>query len=65
MAVLGNMLSGVASSDLGLGSTLSQQVKDETDEEKKRRQMGLSQLQSPAAAMLLGNPFGRTGVGQV
>lgn len=65
MSLLGTALSGIASSDLGLGSTLSQQVKDQTDEEKKRRQMGLSQLQSPAAQMLLGNPFGRTGVGQV
>lgn len=62
---LGNPLSGNAASDLGLGSMLSQQVKDETDEEKKRRQLGLSALQGPAAQMLLGNPFGRTGVGQV
>lgn len=61
----GAPISGQASVDLGLGSSLSQQVKDETDDEKKRRQMGLSALQSPAAQMLLGNPFGRTGVGQV
>ncbi|WP_316176251.1 hypothetical protein [Bradyrhizobium sp. SZCCHNRI1073] len=54
-----------AAGQLGLGSALQNQVKDETEEEKKRRQMGLSQLQGTAAQMLLGNPFGPTGVGQV
>lgn len=54
-----------AASDLGLGTSLSDQVKDETDEERKKRQMGLSTLQSQASALLIGNPFGRTGVGQV
>lgn len=53
-----------AASDLGLGSSLSQQVQDETDEEKRKRALGLSVMQSPAAQMLMGG-FGRTGVGQV
>jgi hypothetical protein len=44
-----------AANDLGLGADLSQQVKDETEEERKRRQAGASVLQSPAAQMLLGN----------
>lgn len=51
--------------DLGLGSALSQQVKDETDEEKKRRQMGMSPLQGMASQMLLGGSFGMTGVAPV
>lgn len=63
MSFLGNMM-GSASLDLGLGSALSQQVKDETDEEKKRRQMGMSQQQGPASQMLLGG-FGMTGVAPV
>lgn len=55
-------LTGVAATDLGLGNSLGQQVKDETDEEKKKKKLGLSALQSPAAQMLLGNgmPGGRT-----
>ncbi|MGY4614776.1 hypothetical protein ACVWZ4_000003 [Bradyrhizobium sp. USDA 4472] len=55
-------LTGIASSDLGLGSNLQQQVQDETEEERKKRLMGLSPLQSPAAQMLLG---GTSGVGSV
>lgn len=55
-------LTGVATVDLGLGSNLTQQVQDETDEEKRRRRLGLSPLQSQAASMLLG---GMGGVGQV
>ncbi len=47
-------LTGIASTDLGLGSNLQQQVQDETEEERKKRLMGLSPLQSPAASMLLG-----------
>lgn len=57
--------SGMASVDLGLGSSLNQQVQDETDEEKRRRRLGLSSLQQPASSLLLGGGFGRTGVGQV
>lgn len=54
-----------AATDLGLGNSLSQQVQDETDEEKRRKALGLSVMQSPAAQMLLGGGFGQTGVGQV
>ena len=44
--------------DLGLGGQLSDQVKDETDDERKKRLMGLSALQSPAGrALLAGSPF--------
>lgn len=54
-----------AASDLGLGSALSQQVQDETEEEKRKKALGLSVTQSPAAQMLLGGGFGQTGVGKV
>lgn len=54
------MMKGIsAETDLGLGSNLSQQVEDDTDEEKKKRQMGLSSLQNGAAQAL---GFGMTGV---
>jgi hypothetical protein len=45
--------------DLGLGSNLSQQVKDETDEERKKRLFGMSALQSPAGQALLSGPYAR------
>lgn len=64
MAMPGSSL-GMASVDLGLGSTLNQQVQDETEEEKRRRKLGLSALQSPASSLLIGGAFGRAGVGQV
>lgn len=54
-----------ASGDLGFGSTLSQQVADETDEEKRKKKLGMSPLQSQAAQMLLGSGYGMTGVGKV
>ncbi len=54
-----------AAADLGLGTSLSSQVKDQSDEEKRKKALGLSVMQSPAAQMLLGGGFGRTGVGQV
>lgn len=47
-------MTGLAATDLGFGDLLKGQVKDETDEEKRRRQMGMSPLQMPAAQMLLG-----------
>jgi hypothetical protein len=47
------------SGDLGLGGSLGQQVKDETDEERKKRLMGLSALQSPAGIALMQSPFMR------
>lgn len=47
-----------APTDLGLGGALSGQVKDETEEEKRKRLLGMSALQSPAAAMLLGGGLG-------
>lgn len=43
-----------AAYDLGLGGALSKQVKDETEEERRKRMLGLSPMQSPAASMLLG-----------
>lgn len=44
-----------AATDLGLGGQLADQVKGETEEEKRKRMLGLSVTQSPAAQMLLGN----------
>jgi hypothetical protein len=41
----------------GLGDQLSQQVGEETDEEKRRKQLGLSIAQSPAMQSLLGGVF--------
>lgn len=52
-----------ASTDLGLGGSLSQQVKDETEEERKKRQLGMSIAQGPAASLMLG--YGSGGVGKV
>ncbi len=46
-----------AATDLGLGSNLSQQVQDETEEEKRRRKLGLAS--PPAPQDLFG--FGTTG----
>jgi hypothetical protein len=45
-----------ASNDLGLGGSLSQQVTDQTEEQKKRRKLGMTPLavNSSAAAQLLG-----------
>lgn len=51
-----------AVADLGLGSNLSDQVKDQTEEEKRKRRLGLSTLQSPAAQMLLGGMTGMRSV---
>lgn len=54
-----------AAFDLGMGSQLSGQMQDETEEEKRKKRLGLSAMQSPAAQMLLGGGFGQTGVGKV
>lgn len=54
-----------ASGDLGFGSTLSQQVQDETEEEKRKKRLGLSVMQDSAARMLLGSGFGSGSVGKV
>jgi hypothetical protein len=51
---------GVSNNTGGLGDQLSQQVGEETDEEKLRRKMGLSVTQSgasPAMTALLGGVF--------
>lgn len=48
-----------AAGDLGLGDMLSNQRIDETEEERKRRLLGLSQNKGSAAAQQL---FGMTGV---
>lgn len=50
----GNFQIGAAT-DLGLGTLLDFQRKDETDEQRRKRQLGLSALNSPLN-------FGRTGV---
>jgi len=54
---------GAASSDLGLGGLLDRQTQDETEEEKRRKRLGLSSLaaNSPAAQQLFG--FGKSGAG--
>lgn len=58
---LGQNLTGVAAIDLGLGSNLTSQVQDETEEEKRKKRLGFSATQSPAAQMLLGTGFGNVG----
>lgn len=50
-----------AATDLGLGAGLADQVKDETEEEKRKRKLGLAQ--SPAVKSLFG--FGATGIAPV
>jgi len=47
-----------AATDLGLGSNLSDQVDQETEDEKRRKRLGLAQ--SPAVQSLFG--YGQTGV---
>lgn len=54
MAKIGMSTGVSAATDLGLGGQLAGQVKDETDEERKKRQYGLSQLQTGAASTMLG-----------
>lgn len=57
-----------AAVDMGFGQDLQQQVADETDEEKRKRRLGLSQMQSEASSMLLGTGYGglgAAGVGKV
>lgn len=51
---------GGAAGDLGLGDMLGQQVKDETDEERKKRmaQMQQQQLLGPAGSMAVTSLFG-------
>jgi hypothetical protein len=51
-------LLGTTAKDLGLGQNLSDQVAGETDEEKKRKKLGLAQ--SPAVQSLFG--YGQTGI---
>lgn len=51
-----------ASADMGLGSNLQQQVQDQTEEEKRKKRLGMSALQGSAAQML---GFGMTGVQSV
>lgn len=51
-------MTGGASSDLGLGTALADQVAGETEDEKRRRKLGLAQ--SDAAQALFG--YGRTGI---
>ncbi len=62
-------MSGSAVADLGLGGQLSQQVQDETDEERKRRlaQIRQSQMLGPSGSLavtsLLGMRGGTPGAG--
>lgn len=39
------------------GAALSQQVKDQADEEERKKRLGLSALQSPAGIALMSSPF--------
>lgn len=55
----GGGLTGFAATDLGLGGDLQNQVKSETEEEKKKRL--LAQQMSPGAMSLLGPTMGLTG----
>lgn len=55
----GSGLSGIASTDLGLGGDLQNQVKTETDEERKKRLMAAQM--SAGAMSLLGPSMGLTG----
>ncbi len=48
-----------SATDLGLGSDLAQQVKDETEEQRKKRMQ--QQAMSPGAMSLLGPAMGLTG----
>jgi hypothetical protein len=41
------------------GATLTQQVQDETEEDKRKRRFGLSAMQSPAGQALLQSPFAK------
>jgi hypothetical protein len=59
MAQTGFGMSGAAA-DLGLGSNLSSQVKAETEEERKKRLLGLSTA-SPAVQSLFGIGAGGAG----
>ncbi len=54
----GKNLTGMAAMDLGLGNQLPQQVADQTEEEKRKKRLGMSAMQSPAAQMLLGGGLG-------
>lgn len=54
-----------AGADLGLGDMLGQQVKDETDEQRKKRMAQIQQQQSlgPAGSMAVTSLFGMNGGG--
>lgn len=58
-------LTGMASTDLGLGDQLAGQVAGETDEERKKRlaQMKQMQLLGPAGSMAVASLFGARGAG--
>jgi hypothetical protein len=59
MPMPGNMSLGVAS-DLGLGGQLSQQVQDETDEQRRKRMLDAQQnsLLGPASSLAASALFG-------
>ena len=61
MPMPGNMSLGVAS-DLGLGGQLSQQVQDETDEQRRKRMLDAQQnsLLGPASSLAASALFGGT-----
>lgn len=60
MAGIGSL--SPAGTDLGLGAALSQQVKGETEEERRKRMLAQRAL-SPGAAALLGPSMGLTSGG--
>jgi hypothetical protein len=60
----GTGLPSPAAVDLGLGGDLQQQVKDETEEQRKKRLQAQQAAQmSPGAMSLLGPGMGMTGAG--
>ena len=50
-----NMALSPAASDLGLGSSLQQQLQDETDEQKKKRKLQQMTQMGQASQALLGS----------
>ncbi len=56
-------MTGSAVMDLGLGGPLAQQVKDETEEERKKRMAQMKQMQQlgPSGSLAVTSLFGTRG----
>lgn len=63
MPMPGLVAGGAAATDLGLGNALSDQVKDETDEQRKKRiqQMQQQQLAGSGGSLAANSIFGGIG----